>query len=123
MPRIAWHVDKKLHDLDTSNLLTGHSPRYTDWEIITLFYSAMHHVDAAFCQIRSRGMNIPEPINHMHRRKLISQYLSPIAVDYDMLETLSRWARYEEVTILPAYVTEARSLHTGITNFLRDYVI
>lgn len=122
MPRIAWHVSKKQHDLDTSDFLTGYSPTYTDWEIITLFYSAMHHVDATFCHMRSSGMPIPEPINHLHRRKLIAQYLNPIVTDYGMLEGLSRWARYEEVTIVPSYVTEARSLHTNIRNHLRNYV-
>jgi hypothetical protein len=122
LPRIAWHVDKKAHDLNTSNVLTRHSPTYADWEIITLFYSAMHHVDATFCQIRSAGTPIPEPRNHMHRRKLIARHLSSIVVDYDVLEGLSRWARYEEVTIVPAYVTEARSLHTSIMNYLRRYV-
>lgn len=122
MPRIKWHVRKKQHDLDTNSLLAKHSPNYFDWEVITLFYSTMHHVDAAICKKRSTGTAIPEPQNHKQRRKLIVKHFRPIASDYKMLDVLSQWARYQEVVITPNIVSTAKSLHSKVVAYLQNYV-
>lgn len=122
MPRIKWHVNKKQHDLDTNSLLAKHSPNYLDWEVITLFYSVLHHVDAAICKNRSTGTVIPEPQNHKQRRKLIVKHFRPIAVDYKMLDVLSQWARYEEVAITPDIVSTAKSLYSNVVAYLQNYV-
>jgi hypothetical protein len=122
VPRINWHLYKKQHDLDANKLLASNSPRYMDWEVITLFYSAMHNVDAAMCKLRQLGTAIPEPHNHKERRKLILKFFKQIASDYRMLEHISQWARYEEVMITPSIVSTARSLYSNITSHLRNFV-
>jgi hypothetical protein len=93
-----------------------------DWEVITLFYSAMHHVDAAIFKLRLTGTNIPEPQDHKQRRKLIVKFFRQIATDYKMLESISRWARYEEVKITPNMVNTARSLYSNIISYLQHFV-
>jgi len=122
VPRLKWHLYKKQHDFDTNSLLTSHSPDYLDWEVIALFYSVMHHVDAAICQKRSTGIIIREPIDHKQRRKLVVRHFRPIATDYKMLGSLSQWARYEEVTITHHILSTARSLYCSIMSYLQRYV-
>lgn len=122
MPSINWHLYKKQHDLDANKLFVSNSPRYIDWEVITLFYSAMHNVDAAICKIRQLGTAIPEPHSHKERRKLILKFFRQIADDYGMLEHISRWARYEEVIITPNILSTARSLYSSIISYLRNFV-
>jgi len=122
MPRLDWHIHKKQHDKDTNSLLVIHSPNYSDWEVITLFYSAMHHVDAAICKIRSTGIQIPEPIDHKHRRKIVAKHLGRVATEYGMLESISQWARYQEVAISNEIVDAAKSLYSDVISYLRNYV-
>lgn len=122
MPRINWHVAKKKNDLDASNIISLHSTNHLDWEIITLFYSVLHHVDSVFCERRSTGLTIPEPKDHKERRKLVVRHLTQIADDYKVLDALSQWARYEEVQITPQILTEAKNCYSSIVSFLQRYV-
>jgi hypothetical protein len=119
MPQVNWHIIKRLHDLDTSNLLSSNSPNYLDWEVITLFYSALHYVDCAICKKRLAGAPVPEPVDHKHRRKLVVKHFRPIATDYSMLESISQWARYEGVVITPTMVGTAKSIYSSIVTYLQ----
>jgi hypothetical protein len=120
MPRLDWHINKRQHDLDTSTLLSRNSPNYLDWEVVTLFYSALHYVDSAICKKRLTGVPIPEPSDHKHRRKLVVKHFRPIATDYSTLEGISRWARYQEVVITPTMVGTAQSLHSSIVTYVQN---
>jgi hypothetical protein len=118
LPTENWHIYKKKHDFETSQFLSNASPKYLDWEVITIFYSAMHLIDSAICKIRLTGTVIPEPKNHKERRKLVARHLACVATEYGMLENISQWARYEEVVIDNNILDSANTLYSEILTYL-----
>ena len=122
MPRFSWHIYKKQHDYDTNQLLNSYTPNYSDWEVITLFYSAMHYVDAAISKLRSSGLNVPEPKKHEVRNKIVVKFFKTIANDYKMLYHISRWARYEEVKIDSNILKTAISSYNNVVRNLSSIV-
>ena len=92
MPTESWHLGKKDHNLDTSAFLYS-GMNYLDWEVTTLFYSAVHYVDAYFAR---KGIH---PKCHTSkyrdgRNELVLALLAPIASEYLQLYKLSKAARY-----------------------------
>ena len=67
-------------------------PKYTEWEIVALFYSALHHVEAYFYMQGGQHSG-----SHRERNRLIreSADFRAIARDYMRLYNLSIVARYE----------------------------
>ena len=67
-------------------------PEYTEWEIVALFYSALHHVEAYFDMQGGYHSG-----SHRERNRIIrdSTEFRAIARDYMRLYNLSIIARYE----------------------------
>ena len=90
MPNYAWHDGKKIHDFDTSNFLGTNPFKFCDWELITLFYSALHYVDSYL----SKCFGIDTILNHDDRKRYVTSFLPQIKKIYLTLYYLSRDARY-----------------------------
>jgi len=84
------------HNKQTSDFLNTVTPKYHDWEIITLFYSALHKVDKYFI---ANGIQKPE--NHAERKALVKQHLREIYGSYHKLSSFSHRARYTVGTNIP----------------------
>ena len=78
------------------------SARSTDWEVTTLFYSALHFVDAFLDHSQSI-----HPQNHKDRRQWVSNasQLKPISKHYLELYDRSQDVRYLLLLISPAQVS------------------
>ena len=94
--------NKKAHDF-----LGAGYPEYLDWQITTLFYSALHLFNRHFAL---RGIKMPK--NHRERFKLIERQLPSMSKAYLRLKSLSEQSRYggrAEVT--------ARSLKSALESY------
>jgi hypothetical protein len=118
VPTKQWHLQKKQSNLEASKQLQLATGKFLDWEITTLFYSALQYVDAYFAEI----VNPVHPTRHSRRRKLVSKFLQPIAVEYRLLNELSEGARYEAFTPQQSDVQAAWGWHSTIENFLQKIV-
>ena len=78
--------NKKLYD----NMMHSFQSQYNDWSITSLFYSALHLINAYFYK-----HNIPEPINHRKRSDAVKKKLPAIHSEYQELRVLSEHARYK----------------------------
>ena len=65
------------------------SPKYTDWEITTMFYSALHLVSE---HLKRHGVDVPS--SHKQMAKVLSVRLPRISTPYSSLLQLSWNARY-----------------------------
>ena len=65
------------------------SPKYIDWEITTMFCSALHLVSE---YLSRRGVDIPN--SHKQMKKVLSVRLPHISILYSLLLKLSWNARY-----------------------------
>ena len=106
MPSHGWHERKKQHDFDVCQFLGTVPNRFLDWEVITLFYSALHFLDSFF----ARAYAI-DPIDHMDRKNLVKTYLRIVERNYRLLYHLSRDARYNEVSVGQREITKAKSYY------------
>ncbi len=86
-----FQIDQISHNKDANNLLQSQNQKYKDWEITTLFYTALHLVDEFF--IRNQ-IEYPSKINHHVRNQLVETHLNAVYADYHLLSTLSIRARY-----------------------------
>jgi len=94
VPSHVWHDGKKVHDYNASQVLFTDG-NFLDWEVVTLFYSAMHYVDSYLD--RAQGIDII--YNHLDRKALVRLYIPIINRTYKSLYNLSRNARYDDVPI------------------------
>lgn len=111
MPGHAYHTTKKKHDFKASELIHN-SPQgtvFADWELITLFYSALHYVDCYLDQAQSI-----HPIRHRDRTDYVMSFLPVIENDYRILRHLSEDARYHDVPIRQPELTKATQKYNQI---------
>jgi len=94
MPGEAFHARKRQHDFDASRLIQSASNGFPDWQIITLFYSALHYVDCYFAKAYSK-----HPYGHSNRKDEIMLFLPSVERAYRILRALSDDARYHDVHI------------------------
>lgn len=87
-PFFAW---KSKHDKQANEFLVRVSPKYVDWEIVTLFYSALHLINTFF-----DSHQIPIPEGYEGRYDQVERYLGSILQSYDSLRLLSVMARYQQ---------------------------
>jgi hypothetical protein len=118
VPTKQWHIQKKDANLEASKHLQLAGGKFPDWEITTLFYSALQYVDAYFADCA----NPEHPARHSRRRKLVSKFLQPVAVEYRLLNELSEGARYEAFTPQQSDVNAALGWYSTIQNFLQKLV-
>jgi hypothetical protein len=115
MPPYAWHDNKKNHNFDAYRYIAASpSHQFTDWEIIALFYSALHYVDSFLD--RKHGLDNIQ--NHGDRKIMVRGYISPINRTYRILYHLSQNARYDDVPITVAELTQAKTCYDTIKKIL-----
>ncbi len=101
---------------EANEYLSEENPKYRDWEVTTLFYSVLNLL-AQYCA--SRSMHIPT--SHQEREEVVSKYLSPIAIDYVSLYTLSKNARYESL-IKHQELETGKAYFSTIENYLLSMI-
>lgn len=77
------------HNKKTHDFLATEAPEYSDWQITTLFYSALHSFNRHF---ELEGVEIPD--RHGKRLALINRKLPSIREAYKNLQMLSEQSRY-----------------------------
>jgi hypothetical protein len=92
MPHPIWHENKKNHDLKLSVHIKKTINSYEDWELVTLFYGALHLVDK---YLGEHPLNL-NPSDHEDRKNYIDRYLRDIRKEYRFIKELSEDARYEK---------------------------
>ena len=85
---MIWNAKQGEHNRETQRYLSM-NPRYPDWEITALFYSALHIVDEYLILKDKR------PCRHGIRNRRVREELGPIYGDYHDLYTLCIRARYD----------------------------
>lgn len=83
-----WQEEQSKHNVRSSRYLERDTPLYRNWEITTLFYSALHIVESYLSKIAG------EVKSHTARNDLIRNHLSGISNEYRKLKDLSEKARY-----------------------------
>jgi len=91
----AKHVEQADRNFQCSEALANLNPvRFTDWEVTTLFYSALHYVEA---YLAGSGIDYPHPKKHSQRKDELANRsaLDSIALNDRSLHDYSENARYE----------------------------
>ena len=101
-------------NLDACAHLESESPKYADWEITTLFYSAMHLVSDHL-----KKQNIEVPKSHKRMSALLSVMLPEIFQPYSALLKLSWNARYNGYDAVKNCKSRAVGYHEQIAAALR----
>ncbi len=105
------------YDLDNST--------FNEWAIVTLFYSAVHYVDAVLSKDKSLSSDYSQPYNHQLRWEAVlkCKSLEPIRSKYLNLYNLSRAARYQQ-TSFPneALIDTKNNLFVPIQNHIRKHL-
>lgn len=117
MPNYAWHNGKKIHDFEASNFLGTNPAKFSDWELVTLFYSALHHVDSYL----SNAFGIDYVSDHDVRKGYVRTFLPQINKIYLVLYYLSRDARYN-LTVGTPELSRAKSCYAQITKVLTPII-
>ena len=104
MPSESQHLNQADRNESCFQSLTSLNPsRFTEWEVVTLFYSALHYMEAYLA--RNNKIN-PHPKKHAQRKTEISRHaeLDSIVENYFSLHDYSANARYELQTFSEAEV-------------------
>ena len=120
MTSSSWYVLQSEHNQEISNNINQISPtKYTDWEITTLFYSALHIINEYFFQ-----HGIPLPDKHEQRGPLIRSTLSQIYPEYQKLFISSIRTRYlvNHNSIKPQEVQDAINYFNTISSHVRSII-
>ena len=95
------HQQKAVRNESFANDLINLPTRYTDWEVVAMFYSALHYVSAFLDTLGE------QPKTHQQRQKLVAQHTS-IAAEYEDLFQARLDARYGFVEFSPELVADLR---------------
>lgn len=107
----SFQNTQSAHNKDTSDFLHSVTPTHHDWEIVTLFYSALHLVDKYFLD-----NGITKPHTHPERKNLVRRHLPSIYSSYHKLSGYSHRARYTVgVNIPPNELGQALNHYNVIT--------
>lgn len=110
MPSSTVHDAKKHHNYNVCQYLGRVPDTHADWEVVTLFYSALHYVDSFLAS----DQNIEFVRNHYRRKQYIRSHMPIIERNYRLLYHLSTDARYEDLTIGNRELTKAKSYYGHI---------
>ena len=113
---MSTHFFKYHNGKEANEYLQIKTPQYRDWEVITLFYSALHLVER-YCEVH--GITIPK--SHNEREETVSKWLDFIIVDYLNLYTLSKNARYES-RINSTDLIDAQAYYSTIEHFIKPQI-
>ena len=114
---MAWNISQSDHNRDSNRYLAQANPAYRDWEITTLFYSALHMVNSYLFLVKRC-----KPRTHLERRRLVHSQLNDISSEYKLLERLSKKARYVQPHhgLTSGEGRSAVEYHTKIVTFIQD---
>ncbi len=101
MPTPKEYMAKAIRNEEFATAISVLAPRSTEWEVVSLFYSALHYMNA---YLASEGHY---PTTHWGRRTLVVR-LTNLEREYDNLLQLSMDARYEVVDFTPEQVDALR---------------
>ena len=93
MPDEADHFTQAEKNKQVADFLAANSTvanRYSQWEVVTMFYSALHYVDAF---LATKGIHPPDHITR-NGHVAIQYELKPISNNYQNLYHRSKDARY-----------------------------
>ena len=110
-----WHKTQAAHNQKFSNDISAILPnQYRDWEIISMFYAALHLVDKYFS-----NNDVPMPTGHRSRELKIQSVLPAIYDDYMDLFRLSMDSRYriQYANITSSDVDVAQTRLNDIVNY------
>ena len=85
---MSWHALQSIHNHGAQQHMSK-SPQYADWEITSLFYSALHTVDEYLLSIGKK------PRNHQTRDRMVDENIPHAYQDYYDLYNLCLKVRYE----------------------------
>ena len=110
MPARDAHIQQAEHNEALFVHLATSSPTYLDWQVTSLFYAALHYVDAQLATLPAGGMH---PTSHALRNNCVATHtsLKPVYVGYQELQNRSIDARYDLVPFTPAGVAQLRTVH------------
>jgi hypothetical protein len=98
MPSVDDHLQQALHNERFFEFTQTASPICTDWQVVALFYAALHYVDAALAE---RGIH---PESHGERLSEVRVRHGRIFFEYRQLRDASEEARYKLAPYAPADV-------------------
>lgn len=108
MPSEARHIEQADRNEQCSESLSRLNPtRFTEWEVTTLFYSALHYLEAYLAR---NGIEYRHPKKHSERKDELAKHpeLDSIATNYLSLHDYSENARYELASYSEAEVAMLR---------------
>lgn len=109
-----WNKTRSTNNINAQSHLKQAHPIYSDWEVTTIFYSALHLVDAYVIKVIP-----PRPADHTERNRLVrnNPILKKIRAEYDRLYILCRSARYDR-NVTEQEVTDALTDYNTIKAYL-----
>ncbi len=122
MPTAEEHLQKYFHDRDCyAHGFPGGKWDFSDWKVVTLFYAALHLVEAVLadaCELHGK--------NHQDREQLMRDHADLFSNDsrrtYNKLRSLSHKARYESVSVSAAEVGIAQDNLENLALTYRPYI-
>lgn len=107
------HYIQSGHNKDAWGFLSTKTPKYLDWEITVLLYSALHRINHYF---ERHGFTVPA--SHFKRNKMVEQELPHVYESYRRLHVLSMQSRYDASRILNADRKEALRMYADVAESL-----
>ena len=104
----SGHLEQADRNERCSEALSGLNPtRFTEWEVTTLFYSALHYLEAYLAR---NGIDYRHPKKHSQRKNELANHaeLDSIVMNYLSLQDYSENARYELASYSEAEVAMFR---------------
>lgn len=104
MPSTDEHLKQAKHNEDFVGIFDLQSSPYLDWVLTSIFYSAIHYVEAVL------AINGRHPISHLQRNTFIDLYInnSNVYDDHRDLMEDSRDARYRCITVSETAINESK---------------
>jgi hypothetical protein len=105
------HIQKAQHNLHFCQAVAALGDDYRDWQVVALFYAALHVIQAYFAD-----KTVDYPGNHSERDQKIATnaHLKTIYNEYRELKTLSSDCRYKCNNTNDHDVREAHRLYIAI---------
>ena len=101
MPTVSDHKSSAERNYKFSQALLNDDTTYTEWIIISLFYSLVHYLEAYLASLPASV----HPGNHSERDAAVAQYLSKDCFKkYMLIKDKSIDARYYCATISKEYI-------------------
>ncbi len=91
---MSWYYEKSKYNKDTADYLYDKTPNHMDWEVVVIFYAAIHLIN-----YKLEKKNKPVPKRHETRLESVERFFPEIASEYHTLYSLSRAARYCNIKI------------------------